>query len=874
MVTCQYIPEDKKTLEYVINTSLAYDNEKEKTCLIVPTERNVRKLANYGFKYIDILSLSTVFDTALEFTKPILPQELRSYYLLKAVNGLLDKDKTAIFKNTSEEFFSSFLSFAQSAKNIFAFYRELFSEMVSIEQLSKAGKYTDYENQIIILDKLWNSYINAIHNDNYMDKWEIYNNITLNYNFIKSYNRYIFLINGFLTKYELTFIKNIGEISDVIIIFNYAGKMHSQHKEYEKFFNSSSLKDKNIPLFNRNNMQIYECNSNISQIELITKKAYELHEKHNIPFNKMAVVMPESSCKSYFIKLDVYNIFDVSAGEDATTTRTYTLLNNLLNLYSSSSNVIDINNLIQLLTDSYIQQNEEASTLLNNLYNMQDNSKLYLTKDEVINIDFIKKYFEIFLNMDEKQTIKATINIFKQLLFNIKELLIIEEDIIHDFILSLDKLMIIYKNINEDISSIESSYLILAELSSLSIDLPKKEIAVTGILETRNMDYDVIFIPFMTEDMFPPKSTKDLFINTEIRNHLQLPTYIDRENLMKDYIFQIINHAKLTVFSYAENTNNRRSSFLEELIINYHIPVLYFAPKEISLLHTNPFYYNHKYDDIVINKTDDIIKTLKNMKYSASSLKIYISCSLQFYFKKILYLQPQSQSEYSLNSQIFGIVLHNTLDNLYKQGVSVTDKNYLSLFQKEYINLIKEYHAYKYSNVEQFVSDIVYNNIPKIVEAEVEHAMQGYTVTAREEKIEVTHNNFNLIGYIDKIEEKDNELYVTDYKYKDMKNIDIIATSKDFEKIADIQLPFYALIIKKHMKKLPKELFYFSLKEQFQYVTGFNMDFYDESVELINKILKDIINKDTPFMQTEDTKVCKYCDYASICGRENGFFTK
>ena len=58
--------------------------------------------------------------------------------------------------------------------------------------------------------------------------------------------------------------------------------------------------------------------------------------------------------------------------------------------------------------------------------------------------------------------------------------------------------------------------------------------------------------------------------------------------------------------------------------------------------------------------------------------------------------------------------------------ISVTDNTYLDKFQSEFIKQMKDYDAYLYNNVEQFIASIIYNNIPKIIAAEQNHIKNGY----------------------------------------------------------------------------------------------------------------------------------------------------
>lgn len=874
MISCLNIPENTTPYSFIYNLSKEYDKKDCKTCLILPTERNLRYMANCDFKYVEPYAVSNFFDILIDTDKVIMPKELRPFYLKKAVNKLTNEEITAVFKSDNKEFLQSFIPFAQNAKNIFSFFRELFAEMVDIKSLVAASQYSDYERQINILNNLWSIYLDIIHNDGWIDKYEIYKNIDLNNIFIDRYDNYIFLISGFLTKYELTVLKKISETKNVIVVFNYAGPRQSQHKEYEVFFGTESLQDKALPVFSNNTMQIYSCASDIAQIELITKKAFELHEKNNIPFNKMAVIMPDTSCKTYFIKLDYYNLFDISAGRDISSCSFFNFIKSIQELHSSfKGGLIEITSLINILSNDMLQKDNEVQQLMEKLYDMLDDNKLYIQKDELVNEPFIQEYLAYFLVSYDNITVAECINKYKILLDKITPLFLLENDTICETILLLDKLAVIYKNIDDELLFEEASYIIINEISSLTIDLPKKEIAVTGILESRNIDYDVLFIPYMTEDLFPPKNAKDLFINTEIKKQLKLPTFIDRENLMKNYLYQLMSSAKVTVVSYSENNSGaRRSSFIEELAIKNHLTTLKYAPANISLIQEEKHYYP-KDSEICIEKTDKIVKFLKDFSYSASNLNIYTSCSLRFYLQYILGINEKTEPVESLDNKAFGIVLHNVFKTLFDKKLLVTDSAYLQEFQNEFIKQMKDYDAYKYNNVEQFIASIIYNNIPKIVNAEQNHIKSGYVESKREYKVQIKFNKFNIKGVIDKVETYKNDIIVTDYKYKDEDKIKAV-TNNNFEKIDDIQLPVYALLLDYDMKKLPAELFYLSIKEKFEYKQGFDISFYDDFKDYLSGVLKDIVDISKPFEQTKEHKHCNYCPYKSVCGRENGFFTK
>lgn len=869
MLECLNIQENITTYDFIYNLALNYDKKEYKTCLILPTERNVRYIASCGLKYVELYTISNFFDILINIEKKVLPKELRPFYLKKAIKKLTLDEITAVFKSGNQEFLESFIPFAENSKNIFSFYRELFSEMVDIKDLAKAGKYSDYENQINILYNLWNIYTDLLHENNWVDKYETYQNTTLNDYFINNYDNYIFLISGFIPKHEMIVYKKIGETKNVTIVFNYVGKRQSQHKEYESFFQTNNLQDKTMPVFSSNNIQIFSCSSNISQIELITKKAFELNIKHSIPFEKMAVIMPDTSCKTYFINLDYYNIFDVSAGRDIVVCNFYSFLNNVFSIWTGlKTNKVEISKVINIFLNEMLQKDEGVQDICKKLYKMIDNSRLYIEKDELYNESVVQKYLLSFFNAPTSLTISQSITYYRTLLKNIMPLFVLEQDYINETIILLDKLEIIYKNIDDVLLFEETSYIILNEISKQTVNLPKKDIAVTGILESRNISYDVLFMPYMTEEFFPPKNVKDMFINTEIRNQLKLPTFVDRENLMKNYLYQLMSNAKITIISYSNDSTSRRSSFIEELAIKNNLKELIYTPKNISLIQDKKI-YNQEIVDFFVEKNDKIIAQLKDFTFSASNINIYKSCSLRFYLQYILKIDEPVEELKKLNNQVFGNVIHSTFKNLFDNNILVASNDYLSNFKDEFLNQIKNYDAYKYSNVEQFITNFIVDSIPQIVKAEKEHAEKGYIEKYREHKINIKFNDFNIMGYIDKIEMQQNNIVVTDYKFKDNKNIKQV-TSNNFDNIEDIQLPIYCLLIDKEMGKIPSELYYFCLKDTIGYIEkGFNTEYYSDFKEYLHNTLKEIVDINIPFIQTDKIKNCNYCSYNNICGRQN-----
>lgn len=876
MIKCLYAPAQKAPLEYLKEILSEKDAGNTRVCAVVPTERNLRILANMGLKWTESYSVASFGKMISNAKAMLVPKELRIFYLKQAAKQLNSKYKLSVFKTEDSEFFENFITFAQNTSSIFAFFRELKSEMIDMDALAKAGKYTDYENQIEALRNLWNIYSELLEKDGFTEEWETYAEPEISEIFTDMYNEFVFLISGFLTKYELERLKLLGGKKNVTLIFNYSGKKYKQHKLYENFFDCRSLEDKEEPRFNRNTAAIYSTPSETAQLELITKKAFDIREKHGINFNKMAVIIPEERLKSYFLKLDPYNIFDVSSGEDINGCQFYLITEELLKLYDeiAANKILRIENIAGIYAYPALKNYDDIAAISDKLRKTGSQGKIYLSAEEIYDMPFFSGAAKEFLNTPAFITPSECAGVYKKLFRKFLDVMPPDEtDDIHNGIILMEKLETIYKKITEKLPFSHVSFPIIQELSSLSRETSMKKIAVTGILETRNMAYDIVFLPYMNENFFPPKDKKDLFINTEIRRSLELPTFIDRENLLKNYLMQVLSHSKYAVISYIENTSyRRRSSFAEEIAMKNNLETELYAPKKIELLFKNKRVYD-KYNGITVQKPNNISELLKGITVSASSFNDYIRCSLKFYLKYILKIKARQEISDEVESRDIGSAFHNAFKKLYEQKIYADNSDFERLFKDEYMNMLMALDSYKYNKAQQLMADINIKNIPLIAAEERKRLQEGYKITAREKTITAEFNGLKFYGIIDKVEEYNGALYITDYKYKNNDKLKTL-TKANLDKTDDTQLAFYALLTEISEGSIARGVYYFNLKEKFEYKDAIDMNDYADFKMFFLEKTNEMKDKTVPFTQTEKQSGCGYCEYADICGRKNEFFSK
>ncbi|MBQ3033881.1 MAG: PD-(D/E)XK nuclease family protein, partial [Deferribacterales bacterium] len=403
--------------------------------------------------------------------------------------------------------------------------------------------------------------------------------------------------------------------------------------------------------------------------------------------------------------------------------------------------------------------------------------------------------------------------------------------------------------------------------SNIKIPTPKGKIPVMGILESRNLNFNIVFIPAMNDNLFPPTSKKDIFLNTEIRQSLDLPTIADRESLMKNYLLQIMERSKLNVILYSSASSaQNKSRFLEEITVYGNITEKSYSPSEITLFKSNNIYFS-KNDSINIDKNDNILKKLSLFTYSATSLNTYLKCPLSFYFQFVKNVSPEPTPEKSLSSLKIGNAFHKALERLNKEAILPGNKNYRKVFKYEFSKRLMQTDAFKFNATEQFKAELSADVIDIIAERELERLTQGWQLKYTERNIDLKYNGYNLKGFIDRIDSKDNCHEIIDYKFKS----NLPKNDKPFtrEKSTDLQMPLYALLFELDEGVIPENLYYFDLKQTINLINAFNMEYYDEFKADFLDLLNEINSDNTPFYQTNKADSCKNCPYSGICGRNS-----
>ena len=378
-----------------------------------------------------------------------------------------------------------------------------------------------------------------------------------------------------------------------------------------------------------------------------------------------------------------------------------------------------------------------------------------------------------------------------------------------------------------------------------------EKLQIMAMSDTRNMDFENIFILSANENLLPKSSAQNSFIPQSIRKAFGLPT-TQMQDFQEQYNFyRLIQRAENVVFSYSTGksgiSKGEKSRFLKQL--EYKM-----KPKKIPViaLKNNLEMSSSETEKIEINKTDEMLAELqekyKQKPLSPSALNNYIDCSLQFYFRYVAGIKKPDEKE--LNSAALGKIFHRTMELIYKENGGLSNEKIIE----------KAFHDEKFGEYYKTGEGmIIFNVVSRMLKNTLEYDKnrENFEVIGLEETHFFERNGIKIGGIVDRIDKTGDKIRIVDYKTGGHKKI----VNYEF------QTYLYSLALKEKFaeNQIFSELI-FVLKNPIKAEQN-NGEKNNEFEEKLNTKLKELFDKNNPFKQCDNEETCKYCDYAGICGR-------
>lgn len=576
-------------------------------------------------------------------------------------------------------------------------------------------------------------------------------------------------------------------------------------------------------------------------------------------------------------------------------------------------------NVSNILNHQYISLlcNEDAKSILKR---MAENNWIYVDADEFKQNDILAAIFS-------PQTNTATfLNYLLRILSSLQNgwqhaseeanKFQLECDFLYQYYIAIKRMSDIMNDKPVDVDmTIETLVRLTRQLTAgISIPFvgePLDGLQVMGVLETRGLDFDYLIITSFNEGIFPQKSTINSFIPYNLRRGFELPTTEHQDAITAYNFYRLIHRAKKIFFLYDSRSESGQTAEVSRFMhqLKYHYGVKY-QHKVISfdISFGSPQAIKIEKTPAVMEKLLRFMQEGDNMPaLSASSINSYIDCPLQFYLTQVEKVEQIDEVKETIEADMFGTLFHAVMENMYEpyKGIMIQPDDFDALIanQLHIDRLISIAFSEKYFKKKNkaivalegnnlLIATVIKKYVLQVLKTDKQHAPFRY-INSEERcylrfPIEDGSKSVNIKGFIDRIDEKDDRLRILDYKTGigslEFKNLDeVFEQNKDKRPKFVLQTFLYGILYKDKALGRPMTPGIYYMRDVFK--AGFDTELHCKPDKNINETvtdfknyesdfrqhltgcLEDIFNPELAFIQTENTKVCRYCPYAGVCNR-------
>lgn len=442
---------------------------------------------------------------------------------------------------------------------------------------------------------------------------------------------------------------------------------------------------------------------------------------------------------------------------------------------------------------------------------------------------------------------------------------------------------------------------------------PLSGLQIMGILESRSLDFTHLIMVNVNEGILPAGRSNSSFLPNDLKRAFGLPLYSDKDAIYAYHFYRLLQRSECASLLYDSNYDTfgkgERSRFLTQLLLE--LP-LYSATHRVRELSSSfALQIGEKERLICIPKTPERLLRIYQLAtnsgsrsgLSPSALIAFKSCSLRFYFRYGTGLKEQKEVEESAESNTMGSILHLSLENLYRDlcgqnlqakhleakkalvGQVVRD-SFLAFYEATNIsgkNLLQEevLKVYVTKQIEQDLAWVKRSGVEKKTcrILQLEHELSAELVV----EVGGKPQHIQIRGQCDRIDQCGETLRIVDYKssvstkdkflFKDFEHLFGDASSNK-----QVQLLIYAWLAYKNGLATPEHLqpciMAFKGGQEEPYVLKSEQEqmtltpsFFEAFEQALSRFIAGIFNPQHDFEQTEDSTLCEYCAYQSLCLR-------
>ena len=593
-----------------------------------------------------------------------------------------------------------------------------------------------------------------------------------------------------------------------------AGKFLRKHMHWKEFNENRKFQWIENSFCEEKNIKVYEVAGNVAQTKILPEILQEIPKEN---YSKTAVVLldenlllPSLDAVSFVDNLNITMGFPIKNLGFSGAVKKLFYLQKQLEKNDKSYYYLDVFSVLEEFPD-----NEEDRKIIDQFTaKIEDENIVYISKKMMQEYLGELSYFQLFEKRTAAELLEDLSNFCYQLKF--REI----DDILYENVSLFETTFKILKNHMKDYDfeiSIDALEVLMNQLvNSENLDFqgePLEGLQFMGLLETRLLDFENIFLLSVNEGKLPLGNTQNTYLPFDVRRNFGLNTFLENDSIYAYHFYRLLQNAKNIYLLYnalgsGVNTGEK-SRFITQMEME--------SPHKIEHIVIENTSEPILQEPIIIEKTEKVLEKLNEWKgrISASHLISYLYNPIDFYLNNILKARETEEIEEELSQRNYGNLVHYTLDKLYKgkkgKILKVSDIEGLKPEIDSAINSAIAKLKHQSELYERGMNYIHKSMAAKVVEHILDYdlglikAGNSLEIISLEEEINAEFSldengeKINFIGYIDRIDRLNGVVRVIDFKTAKAKNLSVKPKEEkleDFISNADskqaLQLSIYA----------------------------------------------------------------------------------
>jgi len=420
--------------------------------------------------------------------------------------------------------------------------------------------------------------------------------------------------------------------------------------------------------------------------------------------------------------------------------------------------------------------------------------------------------------------------------------------------------------------------------------IPLEGLQVLGLLETRTLAFDRVYILDVNEEVLPHGRVEDPLLPQEVRAYLGLPGPKEKEALQDHHFRRLLAASSASHVFFIQSEEAAPSRFIAR-----HIWEREKAAGAVGVCPSIAL--NVKLELMEspaprVEKTPAVMAALEALSWSASSLDQYLNCPMQFYFNRVLGLKERERIDEDVDPTGVGTLLHGALESLYRpmlnRRLGPEDYERLKARVPQVLDAAFAAAGWEMRGERYLIHRLMESRLRRFLDQDAERG--AFQPLHLELGLDGVLGGRRIRGKLDRVDAVadgvDGAWRILDYKSGTIRKFmgkraaanlaKVPETRAEMIKVVEsVQMPVYAWLAAEKLgfSYAAMQVRICSLKESDKTEVLFPDGGYGESLmtgialPCVLNLLKEILNPAVPFeVDRADARTCAYCAFGALCG--------